>query len=234
MTSKSVKTVAGKKSNPDDQLAVVRQPEETEAEALARVAYDPIVRALGVGRRFVTPVMGEHNVMASLAAIERQAESVKNGDLSDVERKLVAQADTLDAIFCDMARRSAQNAGQYLEAMEVYMRLALTAQRQCRATLETLANIKNPPVVIAKQANIAAGPQQVNNGAMRPDRDRARKKNEIDNQPHATEAAGPDAPSSSAPLLGHEQEVTAPMQGTCSQRLESVPDARGQIRRAKR
>ena len=32
-------------------------------------------------------------------------------------------------------------------------------------TLETLSTIKNPPVVYAKQANIAHGPQQVNNGA---------------------------------------------------------------------
>lgn len=28
---------------------------------------------------------------------------------------------------------------------------------------ETLANIKNPPVVYARQANIANGPQQINN-----------------------------------------------------------------------
>ena len=34
------------------------------------------------------------------------------------------------------------------------------------ATLETLANIKNPPVVFARQVNIAQGPQQVNNGMM--------------------------------------------------------------------
>ena len=49
---------------------------------------------------------------------------------------------------------------------EAHMRLALKAQSQCRATLETLATIKNPPVVIARQANIAQGPQQVNNGMM--------------------------------------------------------------------
>lgn len=30
--------------------------------------------------------------------------------------------------------------------------------------LETLGTIKNPPIVYAKQANIAHGPQQVNNG----------------------------------------------------------------------
>jgi hypothetical protein len=33
-------------------------------------------------------------------------------------------------------------------------------------TLETLATIKNPPVVFARQANIAQGPQQVNNQMM--------------------------------------------------------------------
>jgi hypothetical protein len=48
---------------------------------------------------------------------------------------------------------------------EIYLRLALKAQNQCRMTLETLATIKNPPAVFAKQANIAHGPQQVNNGA---------------------------------------------------------------------
>jgi hypothetical protein len=48
------------------------------------------------------------------------------------------------------------------------MRLALKAQSQCRATLETLATVKNPPVLFAKQANIANGPQQVNNGTPAP------------------------------------------------------------------
>jgi hypothetical protein len=45
------------------------------------------------------------------------------------------------------------------------MRLALKAQGQCRATAETLALMKNPPV-FARQANIAQGPQQVNNGVV--------------------------------------------------------------------
>ncbi len=38
------------------------------------------------------------------------------------------------------------------------------AQGQCRAALETPAPIKNPTVVFARQANIAHGPQQINNG----------------------------------------------------------------------
>ena len=43
------------------------------------------------------------------------------------------------------------------------MRLALKAQSQARATAETLALMKNPMPYI-RQANIAHGPQQVNNG----------------------------------------------------------------------
>ena len=94
-------------------------------------------------------------------AVERNLDIVPRSQ--HAETTLTAQAATLDAIFNEMARRAALNMGEYLDATERYMRLALKAQGQCRATLETLAAIKNPPVIFAKQANIAHGPQQVNN-----------------------------------------------------------------------
>jgi hypothetical protein len=94
------------------------------------------------------------------------AHAVNGGDLSGAESMLTAQAAALNAIFGELARRSAMNMGEHLGATESYMRLALKAQGQCRATLETLAAIKNPPVVFARQANINnGGQQQVNNGA---------------------------------------------------------------------
>ncbi len=51
------------------------------------------------------------------------------------------------------------------------MRLTLKAQNQYRMTLETLAAIKNPPVVFARQANInqGNGNPQLNNGRPAPD-----------------------------------------------------------------
>ena len=52
---------------------------------------------------------------------------------------------------------------EHIHATEAYMRMALRAQNQVRLTLETINTIKSPPVVIAKQANITSGPQQVNN-----------------------------------------------------------------------
>ena len=91
---------------------------------------------------------------------------VRHGDMSGPEAILVSQASALNSIFTEMARRSALNMSEYIEASEKYMRLALKAQAQCRATIETLAEMKNPPLVIARQANIANGPQQVNNGGV--------------------------------------------------------------------
>ena len=75
---------------------------------------------------------------------------------------LTAQAHTLDAVFNRRARSSANC--KYVNHIEAYLRLALKAQNQCRATIEALAAIKNPQqVAFVRQANISNGPQQVNN-----------------------------------------------------------------------
>ena len=80
--------------------------------------------------------------------------------LALTERILLAQAQSLNAIFCEMANKASYQSN--VEIMDRLLKLGLKAQSQCRATLETLAVIKNPPVVFAKQANIAHN-QQVNN-----------------------------------------------------------------------
>ncbi len=74
---------------------------------------------------------------------------------------LTAQAHTLDAIFNYLAR-CAINA-EYMDNLERYLKLALRAQSQCRATWEALSTIKNAPTMgYVRQANIAHGPQQIN------------------------------------------------------------------------
>lgn len=115
-------------------------------------------------RVFSKGLLGESDLTECFEAIQDSAARVNRGDLAGLESVLVAQSVALDKIFNEMARRAAQNMGEFLDATDRYMRLALKAQSQCRATVETLATIKNPPVVFAKQANIANGPQQVNNG----------------------------------------------------------------------
>lgn len=97
-----------------------------------------------------------------VVGLAQQVASVHAGNLKPAEEMLFAQAQSLDAIFGSLARRAATC--EILSHLEAFLRLALKAQSQCRATLETLAQIKNPPVVIARQANVTTGPQQVNNG----------------------------------------------------------------------
>ncbi len=64
-----------------------------------------------------------------------------------------------------MARLAAVNMTTYPETADVFLKLALRAQSQCKATLEALHNIKQPrQVAYVKQANIAAGDQHINNG----------------------------------------------------------------------
>lgn len=88
---------------------------------------------------------------------------VFRGDQNKLKSLLFGQAVALQAIFTRLAGMAAR--ADYLPQLEPQLRLALKAQSQSRATLETLAMVMNPPVVYARQANFANGHQQVNNGA---------------------------------------------------------------------
>jgi hypothetical protein len=100
-----------------------------------------------------------------LAEINAQCRKASAGDLSRIEGMLLAQSLTLDALFNKLIARAMSNAeAGYLNASETYLRLALRAQSQARATGETLGVLKNPPgIAFVRQANIAHGPQQINN-----------------------------------------------------------------------
>lgn len=143
-------------------LHVERQPTETAAEALARTSLRPTVQA-AVTLMEYNNLFGEMSINTLVTDLGKQCEIASDGDLARAEALLVAQAHTLDAIFHKLARKAANS--EHLNQLEVHLRLALKAQSQCRATLETLAEIKNPMAgAYVRQANIAAGHQQINNG----------------------------------------------------------------------
>ncbi len=134
--------------------------------------------------------MGGLEIQDLLQPLDDSIKVMKGGNLVGAEAMLMGQAHALQSIFTELSRRAASNMGEYLNAMETYLRLALKAQSQCTKTIEVLAAIKNPPVVFAKQANIAHGPQQVNNGATTPTPTHAGKTvnqpNELLEDQHAT------------------------------------------------
>jgi hypothetical protein len=110
---------------------------------------------------------GNLDLMALIDALGEQTSATNKGDLKRAEAMLTTQAHTLDAIFNNLARRAIN--AEYMDSLDRYLKLALRAQSQCRATWEALANIKNPPVMgYVRQANIAHGPQQVNNASNAP------------------------------------------------------------------
>jgi hypothetical protein len=163
--SRAVKAPAVQKPTGYTNSAVTVQTSSADpnafAAAVARKLTRPEVTAAAVIESWQKDTHDVNEVVAELA---RQVDAANGGDLRRAEGMLIAQAHALDNIFANLARRATNQ--QHLTHWETYMRMAMKAQNQCRMTLETLATIKNPPVVFARQANINnGGQQQVNNGA---------------------------------------------------------------------
>ena len=96
--------------------------------------------------------------------LREQVKDVADGNMRPVEAMLYGQALALQTMFTSLSRRAATQ--EHLKPFQANLALALKAQAQGRATLEALAEIKNPrPVAFVKQANISHGHQQVNNGS---------------------------------------------------------------------
>lgn len=162
--SKATGTKPAPKSKGQMMASPAAAAEPDKAEAMAKMALRPSINAAAVMVAYTKP-LGEQGVGALADALADDMKAVFTGDLQRAEAMLFGQAHALQAIFMNLARRS--TAQEYMKNSETYLRLALKAQSQCRATLETLAAIKNPPVVFARQANINnGGQQQVNNGTV--------------------------------------------------------------------
>jgi len=152
-------------AGPSNTLQVTGRPGADRVTLLAQTALRPNVRAAVTAQSWSKAQFGDLELTALAQELSVQSAAVHQGNMRGVEEMLLAQAHTLQALFHELARRAGLNMGEYISAAETYMRLALKAQSQCRATLETLAVIKNPPpVTFVRQANVAHGPQQVNNG----------------------------------------------------------------------
>lgn len=142
------------------------QQADEKSKHIATVTTLPSANGAAVIEAFGKSSFGEQDISLLTRGLSESMKELNAGDVRRVENMLYGQAHALQSIFVNLARRASGQ--EYLKQYETFLRLALKAQSQCRATLETLAAIKNPPVVIARQANIANGHQQINNGAGTP------------------------------------------------------------------
>lgn len=156
-TKKTTKATSPAKSDPN--AFKVTESKDTRSQTLAKLVAGGVLSAVTL-KQFSGA--GEDLEVPDLVSEMRKAgDEAVAGDLGRVERMLANQMLTLDHLFNNLAQRSGRQ--DTFKGIEVLMRLALKAQAQARATAETLSVIKNPMPYI-KQANIAHGHQQVNNG----------------------------------------------------------------------
>ena len=150
-------------SNPNA-LPVTRTPEQTGEQALARAALRPSINGASVMKVYQGNIVGKDADLSELVqGLTDSCKRVNDGDLSTLEAMLVSQATALQTIFTSLARRAQLQ--EHQKHFESFLGLALKAQAQSRATISALVDLKYPrQATFVKQANIAHGPQQVNNG----------------------------------------------------------------------
>ncbi|WP_321899144.1 hypothetical protein [Paraburkholderia heleia] len=166
----------------DDHPRITSKGEEASPEEIAkaqvraarkaRMTVDGGMASIQIMHMFGAPMACEKLSVAELGlALNDMVSQIQGGDMSSVERLLVTQAVALNTLFGECARMVGKHMGTHLPATDAYMRMALKAQQQSATTLKILGEIKNPrQVAFIKQANVANGPQQVNNGTPSPAR----------------------------------------------------------------
>lgn len=125
----------------NDAFTIEVKNEAEAKQAMAQIIAGPVVNAASL----IASFNGKHDyldVTALVTELVAQCDMVKSGDLSRIEAMLLSQAHALQAIFTNCAWRMSK--AEYLNQNQIYGLLALKAQNQCRATLATLAEIKNP------------------------------------------------------------------------------------------
>ncbi len=186
MTAKKVtnKKKALPATSNANELLIIAELGKSKERMLAEVGLSPHTLNAMTTRHFNKYQMGVTDLTETIGVLKEKQAKVNAGDMGGLEATLTAQTVTLDAIFNELARRAALNMGEYINATESFMRLALKAQAQCARTIEVLAAMKNPPIVYAKQMNVANGNQQVNNGSSPTNTHAPAHTGEIINQPN--------------------------------------------------
>lgn len=162
--ARKAKTKATDGMEPNNALQVEQSPEETGAEAMARKLLQPALKNAVAASGFTNKLLGDiepPGISDYANDVQRVARKASEGDLTMASRILAAQAVALDSMFAELARRSALNMGEYLEASDRYGRLALRAQSNCRTTLEALAKLHQPREQTVRHVHVNEGGRAV-------------------------------------------------------------------------
>lgn len=145
-------------------LSVLQDHDQTEGQAIAAAVLNPAINAAAVVDTYQSNIIGDGaDIDALVDTLRASMDKSAAGDLAGLEAMLIGQATALQTIFVSLAKRAHHQ--QYQRHLEAFLGLALKAQAQSRATIQAVIDLKFPrQATFVKQANIAHGPQQVNNG----------------------------------------------------------------------
>lgn len=211
---------------PED-LSASEGPEQNSPDLVARAMLDPYFRHGAVAADNAAKTLGWGSgaevAAAYPASIRDRCSKTGAGDLSEASQLLLAQALTLDTIFTEFASSAARTSS--IDAAERFMRLALKAQANGRATLEALTKLHQPREQIVRHIHVNEGGQAVIADEFHHHAVAGGSEQNYGGQPHATRAAG-----SGTTLLGQDpQGHGLPIPGSEGQR--PLPNARRQGQR---
>jgi hypothetical protein len=147
----------------DRPIKVEARENQTPLEATTEFFLKPSALAANAINAFGNSIAKDHiDFQCVILNLEGLAQQIRNGDLGEIENILFSQSVALNAIFSSMLVKASRQ--DYISSANIFMSLALKAQNQSRATLQTLMQLKKPnQTAFIKQTNIAHGHQQVNN-----------------------------------------------------------------------
>ena len=157
------KTTKDEREAQPNVLQVRVKAGDTKGQREAELMVEGLAMNAVVGVTF-SQKLGNLDLTEAFAQVLVRTREITGHDTQSTEAILAGQVMSLNAIYTDLAIIARQNMPNAV-IFERLMRLALKAQSSCRATAEALAAIQNPPTVFARQANFAAGTQQINNGS---------------------------------------------------------------------
>jgi hypothetical protein len=209
-----------KTTQPDDSLStrgVVKDGEQDVLNLMAQWTLAPFARHASLAGIIGSKVfgVGRPPIMDTIDVLTDHCKETAKGDLTLASGILTSQAISLDALFTELARRSGNCMGEYPDAMERYMRLALKAQANSRATLEALAKLHQPREQTVRHVHINEGGQAVIADQFH-NHTGGKENAETADQPHAQSPLGPallgqDPLGNSLPIASIEGKEAMPV-----------------------
>ena len=159
------------------------ETDQSKSERYAGISLSASYMNAILGDSFTNPILPDAAITDVASALKDKIATVQAGDMTSIEAMLIGQAHALQTMFVSLGRQAASKT--QLVQYTAFMNLALKAQSQSRATIQALTELKYPKqATFVKQANIANGHQQINNGHASNETSTRAPAKEISNRPN--------------------------------------------------